>query len=135
MAKLTKKDIIKVYFRNLFAFQFGWNYEKMQGLGYTYVIMPALKRLYGDDPAKKKKALKTQLSYFNTTPAMSHLIVGADMALEEELGIESEETVVAIKTGLMGPLQALAILCSWRFTVRSFFRSLPISQCRAIRSV
>ncbi len=102
--KLTKQDINKVYVRNLFALQYGWNYEKMQGLGYTYVIMPALKRLYKNDPEKMKKALKMQLSYFNTTPAMAHLIVGADMALEEELGIESEETVMAVKTGLMGPL-------------------------------
>ena len=102
--KLTKQDINKVYVRNLFALQYGWNYEKMQGLGYTYVIMPALKRLYKNDPEKMKKALKMQLSYFNTTPAMAHLIVGADMALEEELGIESEETVMAVKTGLVGPL-------------------------------
>ena len=102
--KLTKQDIKKVYIRNLFAFQFGWNYEKMQGLGYAYVIMPALKRLYKNDPEKMKKALKMQLSYVNTTPAMAHLIAGADMALEEELGVESEETVMAVKTGLMGPL-------------------------------
>lgn len=102
--KLTKQDINKVYVRNLFALQFGWNYEKMQGLGYTYVIMPALKRLYGDDPDKMKRALKMQSSYFNTTPGTSHLIVGADMALEEEIGIESEEAVSALKTGLMGPL-------------------------------
>lgn len=102
--KLTKQDINKVYVRNLFTLQFGWNYEKMQGLGYAYVIMPVLKRLYGNDPEKMKKALKMQTSYFNTTPATSHLIVGADMALEEEIGIESEETVMALKTGLMGPL-------------------------------
>ena len=102
--KLTKQDINKVYVRNLFALQFSWNYEKMQGLGYTYVIMPALKRLYGDDPDKMKRALKMQSSYFNTTPGTSHLIVGADMALEEEIGIESEEAVSALKTGLMGPL-------------------------------
>ena len=102
--KLTKQDINKVYVRNLFALQFGWNYEKMQGLGYSYVIMPALKRLYGDDPEKMKRALKMQSSYFNTTPGTSHLIVGADMALEEEIGIESEEAVSALKTGLMGPL-------------------------------
>ena len=54
--KLTKQDIKKVYIRNLFAFQFGWNYEKMQGLGYAYVIMPVLKRLYKNDPEKMKKA-------------------------------------------------------------------------------
>lgn len=102
-SKLTKDDIKKVYFRNLFTLQFGWNYEKMQGLGYTYIIMPVLKRLYADDPEKMKRALKMQLGYFNTTPAMSHLIVGADMALEEELGIEAEEAIIGLKTGLMGP--------------------------------
>lgn len=101
--RLTKGDIKKVYVRNLFGLQLGWNYEKMQGLGYAYVIMPALKRLYAKDPEKMKRALKMQLGYFNTTPGMSHLIVGADMAIEEELGIESEEVVTGLKTGLMGP--------------------------------
>lgn len=101
--KLTKEDMKKVYLRNIFALQFGWNYEKMQGLGYAYVIMPVLKRLYANDPDKMKQALKMQLGYFNTTPGMSHLIIGADAALEEELGMEAEETVVALKTGLMGP--------------------------------
>ncbi|MDD3252798.1 MAG: PTS system mannose/fructose/sorbose family transporter subunit IID [Lachnospiraceae bacterium] len=101
--KLTKSDIRNVYIRNLFTIQFGWNYEKMQGLGYAYVIMPVLKRLYAHDPEKMKRALKMQLGYFNTTPAMSHLIVGADMALEEELGIEAEEAITGLKTGLMGP--------------------------------
>ncbi len=62
--KLTKQDIKKVYTRNLFGLQLGWNYEKMQGLGYAYVIMPVLKRLYGDDPEKMKKALKMQLLLF-----------------------------------------------------------------------
>ena len=82
--KLTKKDINKVYVRNLFGYQWGWNYEKMQGLGYAWVMMPALKRLYSEDPVAMKKALKTHLGFMNTTPAMSHLIVGADMALEED---------------------------------------------------
>lgn len=101
--KLTKQDIKKVYLRNLFGLQWGWNYEKMQGLGYAWVIMPVLKRLYANDPEKMKRALKMHLGYFNSSQQMSHLIVGADMALEEELGIESEEVVVGLKTGLMGP--------------------------------
>lgn len=101
--KLTKQDINKVFVRNLFSIQWGWNYEKMQGLGYAYTIMPALKRLYEDDPEKMTKALQTQLGFFNTTPAMSHLIVGADMGLEEEFGIEDEMAITGLKTGLMGP--------------------------------
>lgn len=101
--KLTKSDINKVYVRNLFGLQWGWNYEKMQGLGYSWVIMPAIKKIYKDDPEGMKKAVKMHLGYFNTTPAMSHLIIGADMALEEEFGKESENMVSGLKAGLMGP--------------------------------
>lgn len=102
--KLTKQDLQKVYVRNLFGLQWGWNYETMQGLGYCYVIMPILRRLYRNDPEKMKKALKTELGYFNTSQPMSHLIVGTDAALQEELGIDAaEDAVIGIKTGLMGP--------------------------------
>lgn len=101
--KVTKQDIKKVYIRNLFGFQWGWNYEKMQGLGYAFSIMPILKRLYKDDKEKMKVALKTQLGFFNTTPAMSSLIVGADAGLEEQFGIDDPEAIVGLKTGLMGP--------------------------------
>lgn len=100
---LDRKTINKVFIRNLFGLQWGWNYEKMQGLGYAWVMMPALKRIYKDDPQGMKTALAMQLGYFNTAQAMSHLIIGADMALEEELGAESESVVASLKTGLMGP--------------------------------
>lgn len=144
--KLTKQDIKKVYTRNLFGLQLGWNYEKMQGLGYAYVIMPVLKRLYGDDPEKMKKALKMQLSYFNTSQPMSHLIVGADMALEEELGIEAEETVMAVKTGLMGPMAGvgdtlfLAIYRAICFSIAAYMAMqgnvvgliIPLIACAAV---
>lgn len=102
--KLTKQDLQKVYVRNLFGLQWGWNYETMQGLGYCYVIMPILRRLYRNAPEKMKKALKTELGYFNTSQPMSHLIVGTDAALQEELGIDAaEDAVIGVKTGLMGP--------------------------------
>lgn len=102
--KITKQDLNKVYIRNLFGLQWGWNYEKMQGLGYCWVIMPILKKLYKDDPEKMKRALKTELGYFNTSQPMSNLIVGTDAALQEELGIDAaEDTIIGVKTGLMGP--------------------------------
>lgn len=102
--KLTKKDLQKVFVRNMFGLQWGWNYETMQGLGYCYVIMPVLRRLYRNDPEKMKKALKTELGYFNTSQPMSNLIIGTDAALQEELGIdEAEDAIIGMKTGLMGP--------------------------------
>ncbi|MDQ0360176.1 PTS system mannose/fructose/sorbose family transporter subunit IID [Breznakia pachnodae] len=101
--KISNSTLKKVFVRNLFGLQWGWNYEKMQGLGYSFVIMPVLKELYGDDNQKMTKALQAHLAYFNTTPAMSHLIVGANIALEEEFGTDAEQAVSGLKTGLMGP--------------------------------
>lgn len=101
--KITKKDLKRVYIRNLFGFQWGWNYEKMQGLGYAFTMMPVLKRLYAKDPAQMKTALKTHLGFFNTTPAMSSLIIGANVGLEEEIGMKDPEAIIGLKTGLMGP--------------------------------
>lgn len=105
--QLTKKEINQVYRRNLLGFQWGWNYEVMQGLGYTWVMMPVLRKLYGNKPEAMKRIVKMQMGYYNSQPAMTHLVVGADMALEEEMGEQAEEAVVGLKTGLMGPFASV----------------------------
>lgn len=38
--KLTKEDFKQVNKRSLFTFQLGWNYERMQGSSYLYMILP-----------------------------------------------------------------------------------------------
>ena len=100
--KVSKKDLFKVYVRTMFGLQWGWNYEKMQGLGYCYSILPVLKKLY---PKKEDlaKAMKIHLGFFNTATVMSHLIIGANIAIEEEFGNQDEEAITGLKTGLMGP--------------------------------
>lgn len=104
--KITKKDITKVFWRTLFGLQIGWNYEKMQGLGYCYAIIPILKKLY-KTKEEMSRALKLHLQFFNTTPAMSHLIIGADIAMEEEYGLSNEDAISGLKTGLMGPFAGI----------------------------
>ncbi|MCI1283263.1 PTS system mannose/fructose/sorbose family transporter subunit IID [Lacticaseibacillus songhuajiangensis] len=105
LTKLTKKDVRSVFVRTWLGLQLGWNYEKMQGLGYAYAVMPALKRLYKNDKDKMKQALGLEMGFFNTTPQMAHLIVGADIALQDQLGMndDSEKAIAGLKTGLMGP--------------------------------
>ncbi|KRM23660.1 PTS system mannose/fructose/sorbose family transporter subunit IID [Latilactobacillus graminis] len=126
MNKLDKKDINKVYWRNLFGLQWGWNYERMQGLGYSWVVMPALKKLYKDDKVAMSKALKTHLGFFNTSQPMSHLIIGADLGIEEKTGMEDEMAIVGLKTGLMGPFAGvgdtifLAIYRAIIFSIASY---------------
>lgn len=105
MSKISEDTLKKVIWRNMFALQWSWNYETMQGSGYGWVVLPALRELYQDDDLKKM--LNIESSYFNTTPVMSHLIVGADLALQEEFGLLSEDAVVGLKTGLMGPFAGI----------------------------
>ena len=44
--KLTKEDFNQINKRSLFTFQLGWNYERMQNLGWAYSLIPAIKKLY-----------------------------------------------------------------------------------------
>lgn len=43
--KLTKADFKQINRRSLFNFQLGWNYERMQGPGYLFTILPQLRKL------------------------------------------------------------------------------------------
>lgn len=104
--KITKKDLSKVFWRTMFGLQLGWNYEKMQGLGYCYGIIPVLQKLY-TTKEQMAKALKLHLQFFNTTPAMAHLIIGSDIAMEEEFGLADEESISSMKTALMGPFAGI----------------------------
>lgn len=99
-----KKIRRKVFLRWLLQGETGWNYEKMMGSGYCYSIMPALKEIYKDDPAALQQAVKSHLQFFNCTPHMVNLILGVNLALEEELKGDGKDVVSSIKTGLMGPL-------------------------------
>ena len=63
--KLTKADFNQINKRSLFTFQWGWNYERMQGSGYLYMILPQLRKMYGDGTDELKQMMKThsQLLY------------------------------------------------------------------------
>ena len=102
----TKKELMKISARHQFGLQLGHNYARMQGLGYFYSILPALKKIYANDPEGLDKACRTHVMYYNTTPQMSEIIMGMDIAIEEQQGVEGVDTVIGIKTGLMGPFAA-----------------------------
>jgi PTS system mannose-specific IID component len=67
-----------------------------------------IEKLYGDNPELKDKALKVHSQFFNTQPAMGDMILGIDVAIEEQnptaVGIE---TAAAVKTALMGPFAGI----------------------------
>lgn len=105
--KLTEADFKQINRRSLFGFQLGWNYERMQASGYLYTILPQLRKLYGDGTPELKQMMKLHTQFFNTSNFFNTIVTGIDLALEEEEGVKSAETVNGIKTGLMGPFAAI----------------------------
>src|SRR5690606_763605 len=99
-----KKDLTKMSWRYILGSQLNWNYERMMSSGYLYGILPALKKLYGHNPEQYQDMMRTQNQFFNTNAIFGNLIMGIDVAIEEQDGYESKETVVALKTALMGSL-------------------------------
>ena len=101
--RLTKKELRRINLRHMFGLQLGHNYERVQGMGYFYAILPALKKFYGDDPEALDRACRAHIQFYNTTPQMSEIIIGMNLAIEEEEGIAALETATSLKTALMGP--------------------------------
>ena len=105
--KLTKEDFKQINKRSLFTFQLGWNYERMQGSGYLYMLLPQLRKMYGDGTPELKEMMKLHTQFFNTSPFSHTIIAGFDLAMEEKDGVKSKDAVNGIKTGLMGPFAPL----------------------------
>ena len=100
------KVLKRVFWRWFLFGQSGWNYEKMQGLGYLYSIYPFLEKKYAK-LEEQKDAAKVHSQFFNTNNTMAPGILGVNIALEEQTGLAGKDAVAGIKTGLMGPLAGI----------------------------
>ena len=107
--KFTKKELRSLNLRWIWNSQIGWNYERMQGLGYLTTMLPVIDKLYGDRPELKQKALRTHSVFFNTQPAMGDIIVGMNIAIEEQTAETGSglDVAASIKTALMGPFAGI----------------------------
>lgn len=105
--KLTHEDFKQINRRSLLGFQLGWNYERMQGSGYLYTILPQLRKMYGDGTDELKKVMKTHTQFFNTSNFFNTVVTGIDLALEEKQGVKSLDSVIGLKAGLMGSFAAI----------------------------
>jgi len=102
LSKTNKKTFWRWYFFG----QAGWNYEKMQGLGYYYSVYPLIKQIYGKIDVAAEAAIN-ELQFFNTNNSMAPIILGVDSAIQEKQGIAAKDTVAGLKTGMMGPFAGI----------------------------
>lgn len=75
--KLTKEDFKQINRRSLFTFQLGWNYERMQGSGYLYTILPQLRKIYGDDTPELKEMMKTHTQFLIRLISLTRSLLGS----------------------------------------------------------
>ena len=125
--QLSKSDRKKVWWRSQFL-QGSWNYERMQNLGWTYSLIPAIKKLY-TTKEDQAAALERHLEFFNTHPYVAAPIMGVTLALEEERanGVEIDDAAIqGVKIGMMGPLAGIGDTVFW-FTVRPILGALGAS--------
>ena len=101
-------SLFKLFWRT-WPLQWTLNYERMEALGYCFAMIPVVNRLYSGE--ERNEWLKLHLEFYNTTPYTHPLILGIDVALEEQ-GAD-QNTIRAVKTGLIGPLAGIGDAAYW----------------------
>ena len=51
---VTKADINQINRRSIFGFQLGWNYERMQGSGYLFAMLPGARSTGTTPPSSSR---------------------------------------------------------------------------------
>ncbi|MFF5588086.1 PTS system mannose/fructose/sorbose family transporter subunit IID [Streptomyces hygroscopicus] len=121
---LPKKEFRSIFWRS-FSLLGSFNFERMEGLGFLYAMLPSLKRIYRDDEAGLKNAMSRHLETFNMTVAPSPLVMGTAVAMEEKAKADptfDTTAISAVKVSLMGPLSGIGDTFFW-----GIFRILAVS--------
>lgn len=109
MFKLYNKMFIKAFF-----IQSLWNFERLQNIGFLFVMKSFLKHLY-KDKAKLKEAYLRHLGFFNTHPYMANIILAMAANMEEKIAAEeaNPQDVNILKNAMAGPLAAIGDSFFW----------------------
>jgi PTS system mannose-specific IID component len=103
------KVYIKMFVRSFFL-QALWNFERMQNIGFVYILKPFLDKVYLDEKSKQE-ALIRHIDYFNTHPYMANLLFAIVANLEKEKSENKANSIDIniddIKNQMAGPLAAI----------------------------
>ena len=122
-----ESDVKKVFWRS-FAIGSAFNYERYQGLGFCFSIIPVLRRLYkGTD--EFSAALQRHMLFYNSNTWLPGIPLGVAATMEarhKQLGDISEDAITSMKSALMGPLAGIGDSLFW-LTVRPIFGGLAVA--------
>lgn len=106
---LTRKDLLKTWWRWISWAQRCYNYERLMGLGFCQAISNVVVKLF---PKKEdqQETLTRHMHFYNTENNWGATILGVTCALEEEraMGHDVDTGIIDnLKTALMGPLAGI----------------------------
>ena len=110
--KLTDKERKAAFRRWTFVAGLGWNYETQQAPSVAFAMSKALRTIYPNDE-DYIEAMDNHFKYFNITPQMGNLVLGATLAMEEQDGLKAKDAVQNLKISLMGPLSGVGDSLFW----------------------
>jgi PTS system mannose-specific IID component len=117
-----------MFIRTLFI-QALWNYERMQNIGFLFVLKPFLYKIYLNED-KRKEALLRHTGFFNTHPYMANMIIAVVANMEKKIaeGNSNEKVseVNMVKGAMEGPLAAIGDSFFWG-TLRPLAALISIS--------
>ena len=111
---IAKPELRRVFWRSMLL-EANFNFETMQNTGFAFALLPVLKKLYKTKETMAA-ALKRHLQLFNTSTYGCTLILGLAAAMEEQNSHDAEfndESINAVKSGLMGPLAGVFDSLFW----------------------
>ncbi len=110
--RLPFSVFLGMYFRS-FLLQASWNFERLQNLGFYYLMLPGLRSLYGDKLTVETCAQHSE--YFNTHPYFAPLVAGTTLRIEQERRAGGETTVDAetYRMSVMAPFAAMGDAFFW----------------------
>jgi PTS system mannose-specific IID component len=103
---------LRIYLRS-FLLQASWNFEKLQNLGFYYMILPGLQNIYGADIPENIRRRHTD--YFNTHPYFAPLVAATTLRLEGKSFAGEGPSVDAetYKSMVMAPFAAMGDALFW----------------------
>ena len=105
---LTKKERDRLYLRYLLFGCPGVDAIYIQGKSWPWWLLPFFKLYYNAQQIKEN--ILRHFTWYNTEPIAGSLIFGIVLGMEEEKAIHDNvdpETIIAIKSGLMGPVAGI----------------------------
>ncbi len=105
-SEISKKDITRLGFRSSLL-QASFNYERMQAGGFTWAMLPILKKIYKDDKPGLSAAMKDNLEFINTHPNLVGFLMGLLISMEEKG--ENRDTIKGLKVYCLAQSPGLAM--------------------------